>query len=72
MNKCVRCVFYKLTSNLSYCGKFNTFTEFALKKCGPELKYFLKKKSMNISPYKMNISPYKMNISPYNKYSTNF
>ena len=56
MNKCVRCVFYKLTSNLSYCLKFNTFTEFALIKCGPELKYF--KKSVK--------------INQYNKYSTNF
>ena len=59
MNKCVKCVFYKLTYNLSYCVKFNTFSEIArldANKCGPELKYFKKKSLVNL----------------YNKYTTNF
>lgn len=59
MNKCVKCVFYKLTYNMSYCVKFNTFTEFARVKCGPDLKHFMKRKSL-------------VNITQYNKYSTNF
>jgi hypothetical protein len=59
MNKCVKCVFYKLTYNMSYCIKFNTFTEFARVKCGSELKHFSKKKSL-------------VNITQYNNYTTNF
>jgi len=44
---------------MSYCVKFNTFTEFARVKCGPDLKHFMKRKSL-------------VNITQYNKYSTNF
>ena len=62
MNKCVKCVFYnlkqsQLTYNLSYCLKFNTFSEIArldVTKCGPKYTHFIKK------------------IKPYNKFSCNF
>ena len=54
MNNCVKCVFYKLkpsslTYNLSYCLKFNTFSEIARldeNKCGPKFIHFLKKKNI--------------------------
>ena len=62
MNKCVKCVFYnvktsQLTYNLSYCLKFNTFSEFAridVTKCGPQYRHFREK------------------LKIYNKYSCNF
>jgi hypothetical protein len=61
MNKCVKCVFYNLRPsslqyNLSYCLKFNTFSEIARldeKKCGPKYVHFVK-------------------IKPYDKFSVNF
>jgi len=68
MSKCAKCVFYNLkpsslTYNLSYCLKFNTFSEIARldeEKCGPTFKKFQEinyKQSKKIQ---------------YNKYSTNF
>ena len=63
MLKCVKCVFYNLRPsssnyNLSYCLKFNTFSEIARldnKKCGPDFKHFIENKP-----------------KPYTKHSTNF
>ena len=60
MNKCVKCVFFQAKSlryNLSYCLKFNIFSEMARldkTKCGPKYTHFVQK------------------VHPYNKFSTNF